>query len=677
MKQIVFGPSGGKKFQMTVWVHRQSFLMEHIGRKLLIVFVLLAAALAAFLVMSPVYAQTPTDRTISFSARLKSGNGTPVPDGLYNISFRLYEANEAGMPLWAETYYDENGTIAGQDHRVRVSGGYLNVQLGSRTAFGNSVDWNKNLWLTMNVGSTGQIATVENIPWDGEMSPRIQLSAVPYAMNAGMLGGRTADDFIQLGGGVQTNSSDNPSIHINNTGTGNLVQLQHNAEDVFTVDRDGNITFGGGSDHTISIDESDPGNDGKALVISGGDGGEGDTDGGNVIISGGSGSGSGADGLVVLATTAFATATDDANCHPGGTLAVNNCTITQSTVDSSSAVLIGFSETDRTATLPNPTLTTPGRILYIMAANDSLAFSLIVNGGESLSLQAKTALTMLWNGSAWVVASHNGAPSPPGTAPPQGPAITEDDTESPPIMIQDEIIAPEVTAPDEGDITPTIPALPLKLAELDGAPPATPGTMYYDTTLGKVQCLEANGWGACGDAPDTFVAISPEYTNAVMNGADIGVISSDFCSGTLGINDGSNSQLAVCGANETYNFYRWTTEESEDQTRSIYLTYQLPDNFRSFVPAATAIMGRTDSNDATVSYQIYRDSGAGLLSCGPPVKVSSGLQSSWQRGLAENESDPADCEFEAGDSILFRVNLAAKDGANAFVSNVNFIFRNN
>lgn len=642
------------------------------------------ATAMAFFVVSPTLAQAPVGRTINFSARLKGSGGTAVPDGFYNVSFRLYEASEAGSPVWSETYYDENGTATGQDYRVKVTGGYLNVQLGSRTAFDSKINWNKNLWLTMNIGGTQQTSATQNIAWDGEMSPRIQLSAVPYAMNAGSLDGKSAGDFIQLGQGVQTNSSNNPSIHINNTGTGNLVQLQHDDKDVFTIDASGNIAFGSGSSHTISIGQSNPNTDGQTLAIAGGDGGDGDTNGGNLVLSGGSGSGSGTDGLVVLTTTAFATATDDANCYPSGTLIATSCTITQSTVDSSSAAMVGFNATGQTATLPDPSLATPGRILYIMAANDSLPFSLIINGSESLSLQGKTALTLLWNGSDWVVASQNGAPSPPTTTPPE-PTVTEN-TEETPLVIEEgtdggtvdiENTEPAANEPPEDAQTDTSGLVePLQLSQLDGAPIAAPGTMYYDTTLGKVQCYEATGWGACGDAPDTFIAISPEYTNAVMNGADIGIISSDFCSGTLGINDGSNSQPTVCGENETYNFYRWTSEEDTDQTRSIYLTYQLPDNFKSFIPSATAIMGRSDSDDAKVSYQVYRDNGTGLLSCGSLVTISTGAQSAWQRGLAGGESDPATCSFEAGDSILFRINLTAKRNANAYVSNVNFIFRN-
>ena len=53
--------------------------------------------------------------------------------------------------------------------------------------------------------------------------------------------------------------------------------------------------------------------------------------------------------------------------------------------------------------------------------------------------------------------------------------------------------------------------------------------MYYDTTLGKLQCYEADGWGAAVRA-DNIVTISPEYTNAVLHGNGIGTMTSDLCS---------------------------------------------------------------------------------------------------------------------------------------------------
>jgi hypothetical protein len=203
------------------------------------------------------------------------------------------------------------------------------------------------------------------------------------------------------------------------------------------------------------------------------------------------------------------------------------------------------------------------------------------------------------------------------------------------------------------------------------------GSMYYDTTLGKVQCYESEGWGACGAAPDTFVTISPEYTNAVMNGTDIGTITSDLCSDTLNINDGSSSQPTICGTNETYNFYKWTSAETTDQTRSIFVTSQLPTSFKEFVAGSTSLMGRTDSADSGVSYQIYRDDGSGLTSCGSAVSVSTGTQTTWQKATASGSADPSTCGFSAGDSILIRINLTAKNDANAYVSNLGFTFSNN
>jgi hypothetical protein len=202
------------------------------------------------------------------------------------------------------------------------------------------------------------------------------------------------------------------------------------------------------------------------------------------------------------------------------------------------------------------------------------------------------------------------------------------------------------------------------------------GSMYYDTTLGKVQCYEDDGWGACGTAPDTFVTLSPEYSNAVMNGADIGTITSDLCSDTLNINDGSSSQPTICGTGETQNFYDWTSDQTGDQTRSIYVTYQLPSNFKEFVAGSTSLMGRTDSADSSVTYRLYRDSASsGLISCGgSAIAVSSGSQSSWQTVSASGGADPSTCGFEAGESILIRINLTAKNDAHAYVSDLNFTY---
>jgi len=202
------------------------------------------------------------------------------------------------------------------------------------------------------------------------------------------------------------------------------------------------------------------------------------------------------------------------------------------------------------------------------------------------------------------------------------------------------------------------------------------GSMYYDTTIGKLQCYEADGWGACSANPDTFVTLSPEYSNAVIRNEGVGTMTPDFCSDELNINDGSASQPSVCGTNETRNYYNWTSSNVSAQSRSIYVTYKLPSNFGSFVPNSTSLMGRTDSADASVSYKIYKNTATGLISCGTNSVVSNGTQTTWQSKDSLGQ-DPASCDFAAGDSVLFKITLDAHLDANAYAGDLAFAYKNN
>jgi hypothetical protein len=206
------------------------------------------------------------------------------------------------------------------------------------------------------------------------------------------------------------------------------------------------------------------------------------------------------------------------------------------------------------------------------------------------------------------------------------------------------------------------------------------GSMYYDTTLGKLQCYEVDGWGACGSSPDNIITLSPEYTNAVLHGTGVGTMTSDFCSDTLNINDGSSGQATICGTNETYNFYKWTSPQPTSQTYSVYVTYQLPLTFKTFSSGQTSIMGRTDNGpsggSATVQYSVYRNDATGLTQCGSTVAVSTGTVSSWQTGIASGAADPSTCSFTGGNSLVFKIDVVASKDANAYVGNIGFTFTN-
>lgn len=992
----------------------------------------LCIALITTLIFADLVRSAPsTNKPINFQGRLLTSSGGTVPDGHYNMQFKIYEGgsgnavnNPGGALRWTENYVN-NGSSSGA---VQVKNGFFSVSLGSVNPFGSSVDWDADtLWLSMNVAGRAVDCTTfgsGSCGADGEMLPMKRITATPYALNAGAVGGKTADNFVQLAQGVQTDASSNTSsIFINKTGTGNLIRLQNGSVDVFTVSGSGDLTLGTGGDKTISVGTSGADTDGRSLTISGGEGGSGvgsnggdlvlqggeaggsnggggdvlidagsatgsgtagsiaigstnagtitigstagtgsqniaigsnntpgsttnitigsggdaasgttdiqakntvsistngetravfadtntvyfgngvssaapddytiqgtnstnnsvaggsltvqggnattgDANGGNVVLSGGTGSGSGANGLVVMTTPAFSTVSNDASCYAGGALVASSCSITKASIDGASAILVGFSAGGQTATVPDPTNTTPGRIMYIMAAGSSETFTLSVNGGGSgnlITMRQNTATSLIWNGSDWIVAGGSSATSLQDayTNTPQSTVTTDiilSSGSSGGLTIQDSVdtpvngrlldvknsaesslfsinsssanhatdggvhtaadfntnwpavgtsstvrtvsdghdendsaqvaagttanngignklsvkpkantvyratvyaklesgspfadfkviyspdnasfidctnyntqtISPEWTkvvcdittdateasnphvyfvqpsTPDTartflvdafsftlsgsgspsvqiggGDETTLFTLDASSSAPSDANSEALLGSMYYDTTLGRVQCYEAEGWGSCGASPDSFMTLSPEYANAVMNGNQIGVMTSDICSDTLDINDGSSAQPTICGTNETYNFYNWTSPETSPQTNSIYVTYQLPAVFKEFVSGTTAVMGRTDSGDASVNYQIYRNNGSsGLTPCGSETSVSSGPQTAWQSAIATGYADPSTCGFTAGDSIVIRINLTAANNANAYVSNLNFTFSN-
>lgn len=808
---------------MTVWCHLPTILKQRHALRLAGLLTLCVALITTLLFADISRAAPGINRTLSFQGRLLSSSGAVVADGHYNIEFKIYQdGNSSGVGgslEWTESYVNNNN-----NQGVEVKNGYFSVSLGSLNPFGSQVDWNQDtLWLSMNIAGKANNCTSfggANCAADGEMLPMKRITSTPYALNSGAVGGKTANDLVQLGQGAQEDSTNMSSIFINKTGSGNLLHLQKAGEDVLKVDNDGDLLFGGNANHYIGIETSAADNAGRQLMLEAGAGGSGtganggdlvlkgggaggtngnggnlyldagagtgsgndgivtigtthassiiigstylginqnisigandtagsvsnitigagssadsgsttirakndvtiqtngttratfsdtsntvffgngsssatpndftlqatnssangiaggslklqggnaavgDTNGGNLILSGGTGNGTGTNGLVVLGTAAFQT-TDDANCYTSGAAVASSCTISTASINNSAAILVGFSATGQTATVPDPTIVTAGRVVYVTASNGSKDFTLSMNGGaRKITMRENTTTTLMWNGSDWTVA---------GTAASSAFRDTRDSISGTQSVVL-------------GDGTDTDEVTLLTLDKSSTAPAvnddALLGSMYYDTTLGKVQCYEADGWGACGAAPDTFVTLSPEYAGAVIRSDGTGTMSTDLCSDALNINDGSSSQPTICGTNETQNFYKWTSAETTDQTRSIYVTYQLPTNFKNFVAGTTSLMGRTDHTDSAITYQIYRNnSTSGLTECtSSPISASTGNQTTWQKVAASSADDPANCDFEAGDSIVVRINLTTKNNHNAYISNLGFVYSSN
>ena len=265
---------------------------------------------------SPAHAASGINQTIEFQGRLLNSQGATVPDGYYNLEFKVYQdgngltaGDTTGTPTgtlnWTEDYLNYNS------QGVKVVNGFFSVALGSLTPFGSSINWNQNtLWLSMNVaGTSATCTTFGACTPDGEMLPMQRLTASPYALNAGQLGGLSSNQFVWLGQGLQTDASANSSIYINKTGSGNLLELQAAGNDAFVLSNSGNLTFGNNTTtHSISVATAPASTAGVALSVTAGTAGSGATalSGGNLTLSGGSGGGTNGNGGNVIVDAGLA-----------------------------------------------------------------------------------------------------------------------------------------------------------------------------------------------------------------------------------------------------------------------------------------------------------------------------------------------------------------------------------
>jgi hypothetical protein len=121
----------------------------------------LAAALTALcMLLTPGLASAAVPGTLTEQGRLFDEAGDPISGDLV-IEFNLYAESEDGTALWTES------------HNVTIEDGYFSVQLGSDTAFPAGAFDGTTRFLGITVGT------------DTEMSPRQEVSSVPYALHAG------------------------------------------------------------------------------------------------------------------------------------------------------------------------------------------------------------------------------------------------------------------------------------------------------------------------------------------------------------------------------------------------------------------------------------------------------------------------------------------------------------
>ncbi|MFH0913638.1 MAG: hypothetical protein V1884_05100, partial [Candidatus Omnitrophota bacterium] len=117
------------------------------------------------------FAEIP--QQLFFQAKITNKSGS-VLTGAQSLTFRLYSESSGGTALWTET-----------QSATADSSGVISCYLGATTAFPSSLDFNSTYYLSIEIGS------------DGEMSPRIKLVPALSALNADRFDGLDSVQFLR------------------------------------------------------------------------------------------------------------------------------------------------------------------------------------------------------------------------------------------------------------------------------------------------------------------------------------------------------------------------------------------------------------------------------------------------------------------------------------------------
>lgn len=138
----------------------------------------LLGAFLLFLNLLLIFAAPPvnaTPNTINYQGRLSNASGVNMPDGQYNMKFRIYDAATAGTMVYSTTFQMAN--------RVTVTNGQFNVQLSNTdTSFSSDTRY---LEVELPTPATATCSTVGCADYsEGPMTPRQPFASAAYAFQA-------------------------------------------------------------------------------------------------------------------------------------------------------------------------------------------------------------------------------------------------------------------------------------------------------------------------------------------------------------------------------------------------------------------------------------------------------------------------------------------------------------
>lgn len=146
-----------------------------------------------FCLMANVYAEIP--HLINYQGRFTDNDASPL-EGVYAVTFRIYDVENGGAPLWQEAHSGLN-----------IEGGIVSVMLGSITNLNLSFD--KPYFLEIKVGTE-------------VMSPRQRIASVGYALRA-----ETAEN-AQSAEKIKASSSDASAGYLDNKVDNATLEVKNN-----------------------------------------------------------------------------------------------------------------------------------------------------------------------------------------------------------------------------------------------------------------------------------------------------------------------------------------------------------------------------------------------------------------------------------------------------------------
>lgn len=688
---------------MTVWSHLPTIFSQRFALRLAGLLALSIAFITTLIFADVSQAAPGINQSLGFQGRLLRSNGGVVPDGHYNIQFKIYQDgagaavnNPGGSLEWTESHVN-NGSTGG----VRVKNGYFSVDLGAKTAFGDSVDWNQDtLWLSMNVAGTASDCTTfgsGSCTADGEMLPMKRMTAVPYAMNSGTVGGKSASDLVQLGQGVQTDASSNTSsIFINKTGTGNLVQLQGAGVDLFTVDNGGNVTLGNASDRTLSIGTAAANTEGGSLTVNGGNGGSGTgAAGGDLTLQGGSAGGTDGAGGNISIDAGAATGTGQAGSISIGSTNAGSISI-GSTGASDQTITIGANDTTGSST-----------DVTVGAGGNASGGSTTIRGKDDVSIETDGTTQVTFDGTDTAYFGNGKSSNTPNDYTIQGTNSTATGVSGGSITLQGGNattgnadggslnLDAGVKSGSGNDGAITIGAANASNVTIGRTNSNTTtnvlGAAVFKPTVGNdsttaFQLQRANGTAMfVSDSVNQTITIgNPASSNKIVISTATGqmvkygtarnskkiMLNAEYTGAVLDAGSMSNNSGTMTSSYDMtnrMNYYKWTTSQSTNQNYDVVVQVPLPSDFDGWdTDTPIAISTYTSSTiDGTISLTLL-DS-ANDTQC-DDVDVTPGSNTTWaQAGAGCNLSIGT---YSAGDYITLRIRMQSPNGGDVRIGKI-------